>query len=69
VQENRKRKIVDEELDTCRCLPENLEWSVSNRETLVELFSYCIKKRGVSGRRGIGIPGESNSPIAINRGS
>jgi len=44
MRENRKRKIVDKEFDTCRCLPENLERIVSNRETLIEFVSYCIKK-------------------------
>jgi len=60
---------MDEELHTCRCLPENLERIVSNRETLVELLSHCIKEGGVSRRRGAGIGCEGNSPIAINRGS
>jgi len=69
VRENRERKIVDEELDTCRCFSKNLEWVVSNRETLIELLSQCVKKRGISRRLGVGIGCESNSPIAIDRGS
>jgi len=69
VRQNRKRKIVDEEFDTCRCLPENLERIVSNRETLIEFLGHCIKKGGVSRRRGVGIGCESNSPIAIDGGS
>ena len=60
---------MDEELDTCRCLAENLEWIVSNWETLIELVSHCLEKRGVSRRRGVGIGSESNSPIAVDRGS
>ena len=69
MQENRKRKIVDEKLHTCGCLPENLERIVSNWDSLIELLSHCIKKGGVSRRRGVGIGCESNSPIAIVRGS
>ena len=52
-QKNRERKVVNEELDTCRCLSENLIWIISNRETLIELLSHCIKKRGVSRRQGV----------------
>jgi len=59
---------VDEEFDTCRCLPENVERIVSNQETLIEFLGHCIKKGGVSRRRGVGIGCESNSPIAIDRG-
>jgi len=69
VRENRKRQIVDEELDTCRCLPENLERIVSNRETLIEHLSHCIKKGGLGRRPGVGIGCESNSPIVVDRGS
>jgi len=61
--------MVNEELDTCRCLPENLKWIISNRETLIELLSHCIKKRGVSRRRGVGVGCGSNSTIAIDCGS
>jgi len=60
---------MDEELHTCRCLPENLERIVSNRKTLIEFLSQCIKKGGVSRRRGVGIGCESNSPIVIDGGS
>jgi len=66
VRENRKRKIMEEEFNTCRCLAENLERIVSNRKTLIEFPSHCIKKEGVSRRRGVGIGCESNSPLAID---
>jgi len=35
---------MDEEFDTWRCLPENLDRIVSNRETLIEFLDHCIKK-------------------------
>jgi len=38
-------------------------------ETLIELLGHRIKKQGVSRRRGVGVASESNSAIAINRGS
>jgi len=60
---------MDEEFDTCRCLPENLERIVPNRKTLIEFLSHCIKEGAVCGRRGVGIGCESNSPIAIDGGS
>jgi len=66
VRKNRERKIVNVEIDTCRCLSENLKWIISNRETLIELFTHCIKERGVSRRRGVGVGCESNSTIAID---
>jgi len=44
---------VNEELDTCRCLPNNLKWIISNKVTLIELLSQCIKKWGPSRRRGV----------------
>jgi len=69
VRENGTREIVDEEHNTCRCRPENLERIVSNKETLIELLGHCIKERGVSGRQGVEICYVSNSPIAIDRGS
>jgi len=69
VRENRKREIVDQKLHTCGCFPENLERIVTNREALIELLSHCIKKGGVGRRRGVGVGRESNSPIAIDRGS
>ena len=67
--ENRERKIVDEKLHTCGRFPKNLERIVTNREALIELLSHCVKERRVSGRRGVGIGCESDSPIAIDRGS
>jgi len=60
---------VDEEFDTCRSLPENLERIVSNRETLIEFLRHCIKNGGVSRRRSVGIGYEGNSPIAVDGGS
>jgi len=60
---------MDEEFDTCRFLPENLERIVSNRETLIEFLGHCITTGGISRRRGVGIGCESNSPIAIDGGS
>ena len=69
MRENRKRKIVDEKLHTCGCYPENLEGIVAHRETLIEFLSHCIKEGGVSGRRGVGISCDSNSPVAVDGGS
>jgi len=69
VRENSKRKIINEEFNTCRCLPENLERIVSNRKTLIEFLGHYIKKGGVSRRRGVGIGCDSNSHIAIDGGS
>jgi len=63
---NTERKIVYEELNTSRCLPENLQWIISNRETLIELLSHCVKNRRVSRGRGVGVGCESNSTIAID---
>jgi len=65
VRQNRKRKIVNEELDTCRCLPDNLKWIISNRETLIEPLSHFIKESRVSRRRGVGIGCDSNSPLRL----
>ena len=60
---------MNEEFDTRRWLPKNLEGIISNRETLIELSSHGIKEGGVGRRRGVWVGCESNSPIAINRGS
>jgi len=60
---------MNEEFDTCRCLPKDQEWIISNRETLIEVLGHSIKKRGVSRRRGVGVGSKSDSAIAINRGS
>jgi len=65
VRKNSERKIGNQKLDTCRCLPENVKWIIANRETLIELLSYCVKKRRVSRRRGAVVGCESNSTIAI----
>jgi len=65
VRENGKRKIVDEELDTCRCLPENLERIVSNRDTLIQLPRHCIKKWGVSRRLGVGLAVRVTAPLRL----
>ena len=69
VWKNRKWEIVNEEFDTCRCLPKDQERIISKRETLIELLGHCIKKWGVSGRRGVGVGSKSDSALAINRGS
>ena len=60
---------MDEKLHTCGCFPENLERIVANREALIELLSHCIKNGQVGRRQGVGVGRESNSPIAIDRGS
>jgi len=57
---------VDEDFDTGRCLPKNLKRVIPNRETLIQLLSHGIKKRGVRRRWGIWVSCESNSTIAIN---
>jgi len=57
---------VDEEFDTCRCLPKNLKQVIPNRKTLIELLSHGIEKWGVRRRRGVWVSCESNSTIAIN---
>jgi len=57
---------MNEELDSCRCLSENLKWIICNLEALIELFSHCIKIMGVSRRWGVGVGCESNSTIAID---
>jgi len=57
---------VDEEFDTCGCLPKNLKRVIPNRETLVELLSHGIEERRVRRRWGVRVGCESNSTIAIN---
>jgi len=59
---------MNEEFDTCTCLPNDQDWIISNLETLVELLGHSIKKRGVRIRRGVGVGSKSDSAIAINRG-
>jgi len=66
VRKNGERRIVNEELDTCWCLPKNLKWIIPNMETVIKRLSHCIKKRGVSRRRGVWVGSESNSMIAID---
>jgi len=60
---------MNEVFDTCRCLPKDQEWIISNWEALVELLGHSIKKQGVSRRQGVGVGSKSDSAIAINRGS
>jgi len=35
---------MNEEFDTCGCLPKNVKWVIPNRETLIELLSQGIEK-------------------------
>ena len=52
---------MDEEFNTCGCLPKNLKRVIPNRETLVELLRHGIEERGVRRRWGVRVGCESNS--------
>jgi len=54
------------EFDTCGCLPKKQKRVIPNRETLIELLSQGIEKRGVGRRWSVWVSGESNSTIAID---
>jgi len=54
---------VNEEFDTCRCLPETVIWIISNMQTLIKLLRHCIKQRGVSRRRGVGLAVRVKAPL------